>query len=143
MSVEIGEKILKFEAFINDVLKADLGQLETKLDQKNEQLSEFMQLKSFIKTLQDTGMADSGFKTKVDVGNNFFVQAHVENPREILLDVGLGYYVEFSLEDALVLLDVRIKLFQSAVENLRTEIARTNAHIKLILIGISELQGIE
>lgn len=138
---EISKKILQFESFVNDVLRADLGKLSDKLDAKNEELSEFLQLKSVIRTLKRTSSPDTGFKTKVDVGNNFFVQAHVEDPSQILLDVGLGYYVEFTLDDALVLIDVRVKLLESAIKNLRTEIAKTNAHIKVILIGISDLQG--
>ncbi|XP_034941136.1 protein UXT homolog [Chelonus insularis] len=141
MNPTIAKKITQFERFINDVLKADLAKLAQKLDEKNSEVAEFIQLKSFITTLKTTGTSESGFKTKVDLGNNFFIQAHVEDATHILLDVGLGYFVEFSLDEATALIDVRIKLFESQIANLRKEIAKTNAHIKVLIIGINDLRN--
>ncbi|KAI4504011.1 hypothetical protein M0802_000482 [Mischocyttarus mexicanus] len=142
MNPDIQKKILQFEAFINDVLKTDLAKLEEKLNNKNTDMAEFLQLKSIITTLQSNDFNKSGFKTQVDIGNNFYVEAHVEDASNILLDVGLGHYVEFSLEEALVLINVRIKLFEKQIIHIRKQIAKTNAHIKFILIGIRDLQGL-
>lgn len=143
MEPNIQSKILQFESFINDVLRQDLAALEKKLDEKTSEIAEFLQLKSVINTFKDVGAGKDGFKTKVDMGNNFFVQAKVEDASHILLDVGLGHFVEFTLDEAIVVIDVRIKLFERQVENLRKEIARTNAHIKLVLLGIREIQGLD
>ncbi|KOC62009.1 Protein UXT like protein [Habropoda laboriosa] len=143
MNPDIEQKILKFETFVNDVLKTDLAQLEQKLDSKNADVAEFIQLKSTITTLQANEFDKNGFKTQVDVGQNFFIEAHVPDASKILLDVGLGHYVEFSLNDALVIINVRIKLLEKQIANIRKEIAKISAHIKLILLGIMELQGLE
>ncbi|XP_011496738.1 PREDICTED: protein UXT homolog [Ceratosolen solmsi marchali] len=143
MESNIQKKVLQFESFINDVLKQDLAVLEKKLDEINSEIAEFLQLKSVINTIKNIGNKANGFKTKVDMGNNFFIQAEVENASHILLDIGLGYFVEFTLDEALVVIDIRIKLFERQVINLRKEIARTNAHIKVILIGIRDLQGLD
>ncbi|KAJ8665336.1 hypothetical protein QAD02_006998 [Eretmocerus hayati] len=143
MEPNIQRKVFQFETFINDVLKQDLAELEKKLDEKNSEVAEFLQLKSVINTFKDIGADKDGFKTKVDIGNNFFVQAKVDDASHILLDVGLGHFVEFTLDEALSVIDVRVKLFERQISNLRKEIARTNAHIKLILIGIRDLQGIK
>ena len=141
MNPDINEKILKFETFINEVLKEDLAKLQQKIDVKNADVAEFLQLKSTITTLQNNGFDKSGFKTQVDVGQNFFVEAHIPDASTILLDIGLGHYVEFSLHDAVVIINVRIKLLEQQIVHLRKEVAKTNAHIKLILLGIRELQG--
>lgn len=141
MNAEVEKKIAKFERMINDVLKTDLAQLSERLDSKNTDLAEFLQLKSVITTLQSTSLDKAGFKTQVDIGANFFVEAHVENASTLLLDVGLGHFVEFTLEEALVVIDVRAKLFERQIANLRKEVAKTNAHIKLLLLGIGELRG--
>ena len=142
MNPEIQEKVLQFEAYINNVLRSDLAKLEEKLNAKNTDLAEFIQLKGVIKTLKDTEAEKNGFKTKVDLGCNFFVQAQVEDASKILLHVGLDHYVQFTLDEALVVIDVRIKLIEMQIENLRKQVAMTNAHIKLILLGIGELQEI-
>lgn len=137
---EIQEKIVQFEAFINNVLRVDLSKLEEKLNTKNSDLAEFLQLKSVINTWKDTGADKNGFKTKVEMGCGYFVQAAVEDVSKILLHVGLNHFVEFSLDDALVVINVRMKLLENQIENLRKQVALTNAHIKLILLGIGELQ---
>ncbi|XP_011159462.1 protein UXT homolog [Solenopsis invicta] len=139
----IQQKVLQFETFVNNVLKADLAKLAEKLDAKNADVAEFVQLKSVITTFQNTNVEKTGFKTKVDIGNNFFIQAHVPDASKILLDIGLGLYIEFTLDEALVVINVRIKLLEQQIANLRKAIARTNAHIKLILIAIRDLQGIK
>lgn len=143
MDPQIQRKVLEFETFVNDVLKADLAKLAEKLDAKNADIAEFLQLKSVITTFQNTNVEKTGFKTKVDIGSNFFIQAHVPDASKILLDVGLGNYIEFTLDEALVIINVRIKLFEQQITNLRKAIARTNAHIKLILIAIRDLQGMK
>lgn len=141
MDPSISKKVLEFEAFINEVLKSDLAKYADKLDEKNAEISEFIQLKSVITTMKNTGTSDNGFKTKIDIGNNFFVQAQVDDASTILLDIGLGYFVEFKLDEALAIINIRVKLLELQIKNLRNEIARTNAHIKLLLIGIRDLQG--
>lgn len=141
MNPDIQQKIVKFETFVNDVLREDLSKLEQKLDAKNADVAEFLQLKSIITTLQSNDFEKNGFKTQVDIGQNFFIEAHVPDASTILLDVGLGHYVEFSLNDALVIINVRVKLLEGQIAHFRKEIAKTNAHIKLVLLGIKELQG--
>ncbi|XP_031847988.1 uxt prefoldin-like subunit [Nomia melanderi] len=141
MNPDIQQKILKFETFVNDVLKEDLAKIEKKLDFKNAEVTEFLQLKSIITAIQSNGFDESGFKTQVNVGQNFFIEAHVPDASMILLDVGLGNFVEFTLQDALAVINVRIKLLQQQIAHFRKEAAKTQAHIKLILLGIRELQG--
>lgn len=143
MDPDTQKKILEFESFVDNVLKADLAQLAAKLDSKNADVAEFLQLKSIITTFQNTEIEKTGFKTQVDIGNSFFMQAQVTDASKILLNVGLGHYVEFTLDEALVVINVRIKLLGGQIANLRRAIARTNAHIKLILLFIRDLEGIK
>lgn len=143
MDSHVQQKVLLFESFLNDVLKEDLAALAKKLDIKNADVAEFLQLKSVITTFQNTNVKETGFKTKVDIGNNFFIQAHVTDSSKILLDVGLAHYVEFTLDEALIVINIRIKLLEQQIANLRKAIAKTNAHIKLMLLVIGKMQGIE
>jgi len=143
MDPRVQQKILQLETFVNEVLKQDLAELAKKLDAKNTDVAEFLQLKSLITMFQSTNIEQTGFKTQLDIGNSFFIQACVTDVSKILLDVGLGHYVEFTLDEAVVVLDVRIKLLERQISKLRKAIARTNAHIKLMLLGIREMQGLE
>ncbi|XP_046434044.1 protein UXT-like isoform X3 [Neodiprion fabricii] len=140
----IAKKVVQFETYVNEVLREDLRKLESKLNEKNVETAEYLQLKSTISALQSMpSEANNGFKTKLDMGNNFYVQAVIEDSSMILLDVGLGHFVEFTLDEAVVVINLRLKLLDRQVKNLREESAKTKAHIKLILMSIMELQGMK
>lgn len=139
----VKSKISRFESFINDVLKQDLAKLSERLDQINTEACEFLQLRSYIVTLRASDDLRCNFKTQLDLGNRCYMEAKVEEPACIYLDIGLGHFVELTLEDALAVVEVRLKLFKRQTDNLRMEIAKTNAHVKLLLLGIRDLQGLE
>lgn len=143
MDPYIVKKVQQFESFVNDVLKEDLKKLENKLDEKNAEMAEFHQLKSMITAIKTIGSESGSFKTKLDIGNNFYVQARVDDVSNILLDVGLGYFVEFTMDEAVIVINVRLKLIERQMKNIRKETARTKAHIKLILMSIRELQNVK
>lgn len=143
MDKRLQQKILKFENFINETLKGDLAAYEKKLDTKTSDVAEFIQLRTMINTLKSMKADEKGFKTKLDLGNSIFVQAKVDDASTILLNAGLGHFVELSLEEALHIIDIRIKLLEKQIEHLRKQIAQTKAHIKLTLLALQELQNVQ
>ncbi|XP_078033114.1 uxt prefoldin-like subunit [Augochlora pura] len=143
MNPDIQQKILLYETIVNDVLKDDLASLEQKLDSKNAEIAEFIQLKCVITTLQDNEFDKNGFKTQVNVGQNFYIEAHVPDASMLLLDIGLGHYLEFTLDQALVVINARIRLLEEQIALYRKDIAKAKAHIKLILLLLRELQDIK
>lgn len=143
MDSTVQRKLLQYETFLNDVLKNDLVKLEKKFNDKVTEIAEFQQLKGVIKCLQSLNAEKDGFKTKVDLGNNFYIQAKVEDASNILFDVGLGHFVKLNLYEAYEIIDLRVTQLQKQVEYLNNEISKTNAHIKFILIGMRDLQGLD
>lgn len=138
--VNVAETVTKYENFINDVLKEDLRQLELRLQRVNAEISDLIQQKHTLKVITDKKMHPNGFKTQVNLGCNFFMEASVPDTSNLLLNIGLNHYLEFTIEEANKYLDVRIKAFERKAEELQTKSAETKAHIKLMLMGISELQ---
>lgn len=138
-----GSKILQYEAVINSVLRIDLASLEKKLEEKYVEQAEFVQLKSVISTLKSLNLNEEGFKTQVDLGNSFLIQANVEDASHMLLDIGLGHFLEVNLDEAVSVIDVRSKLLGRQIDNLKEAVASTNAYIRLIQLGIRELQGLD
>lgn len=136
----IDENILKYESFINDVLKEDLRQLEIRLQRVNAEISDLIQQKHTLKVITDKKVHPDGFKTQVNVGCNFFMEASVPDTSTLLINVGLNHFLEFSIEEANKYLDVRIKAFESKADELHHKAAETKAHIKLMLFKIGELQ---
>ncbi|XP_053613483.1 protein UXT homolog [Plodia interpunctella] len=139
--LNIDESIAKYEHYINDVLKADLQVLHKKLQQVNAEISDLIQQKHTLKVITDKKMHPDGFKTQVNLGCNFFMEAAVHETSTLLMNVGLNHYLEFSLDEAHKYLDVRIKAFEEKAEELQNKGAETKAHIKMMLFGIAELQN--
>ncbi|CAK1583402.1 unnamed protein product [Parnassius mnemosyne] len=138
---DIDETIVKYENFINDVLKEDLRQLDLRLQQINAEISDLIQQRHALKVITDKNVHPNGFKTQVNLGCNFFMEASVPDTSSLLMNIGLNHFVEFSVDEANKYLDVRIKAFESKSEELRNKSAETKAHIKLMLFGIGELQN--
>ncbi|KAE8748707.1 hypothetical protein FOCC_FOCC004510 [Frankliniella occidentalis] len=138
----ISEKILKFETFVNDVLKGDLRRHENHLDQVNREIAEYVELRSMITTIEEADFGPDGFKTKVDVGCNFYMQANVVQPNKLFVDIGLGNYVELTTKEALKFCEMRISLLTNKVKVIQRECAKTKGHIKLVLHGICELSNL-
>ncbi|KAG8298193.1 hypothetical protein J6590_020862 [Homalodisca vitripennis] len=143
MEISIPQKVLKYEAFINDVLKEQLKKTAEDLDRTYGEIAEFIQLENLIQTIEENGLSKDGLKTQVDIGCNFYMQACVPDTSKILIDIGLGYFVEYTLNEALIVIKRRINLLNRKVDILRDQSANTKAHIKLVLHGIQELQNIK
>ena len=141
MDLGISEKILRYERFINDVLKEDLKKVHTRYEQMNSEIAEYIQLKNFIQSISDVGPPSGGLKTKMDIGCSFYIQANISDTSTILVAVGLGHYVELTMEEALRFVDKRVNLLTLQVEKLKKDSAKTKAMIKLVLGGLQKLQS--
>lgn len=138
----VDEKILKYESFVNDVLKEDLRIVHDKYDRTNREIGEWLQLKRTINGLKDV-RTEEGFKTKTDVGTDVYVQVVVPDPSKILVDVGSGVYVEYTEQEALRFIDKRLELLEKQVAIVKKDSAKIKSRIKLVLHGIRELSNIK
>ncbi|XP_035449373.2 protein UXT [Spodoptera frugiperda] len=137
---KVEETIFKYETFINDVLREDLRRVQIRLEKINTETSDLIQEKHTIKVITDKKMHPDGFKTQVNIGCNFFMEAAVRDTSTLLMNLGLNTYLEFTLEEANKYLDVRIKAFEEMATALQDKAAKIRAHIKMMLIGIGQLQ---
>lgn len=128
--------ITQIEAFINDVLKEDLKQLELHLNQFNEEIMEYVQLKNTVQTFGDH-MPD-GYKTQLNIGSNIFMQARVKQMDKILVNVGKEVYLEMDMQEAIRYSDMRVKILTKQADVVREESIKKRTQIKMALIAMSE-----
>lgn len=129
-------RITQIEAFINDVLKEDLKQLELHLNQFNEEIMEYVQLKNTVQTFGDH-MPD-GYKTQLNIGSNIFMQARVKQMDKILVNVGKEVYLEMDMQEAIRYSDMRVKILTKQADVVREESIKKRTQIKMALIAMSE-----
>ncbi|KAF7695686.1 protein UXT [Silurus meridionalis] len=137
----IHEKVLQYESFINDVLKRDLQKVLEQRDGVYEKISQYLQLKNTIKSIQETGSKE--LKTDVDLGCNFYVQAHVPDTSRIFVAVGYGFFLELTLSEALTFIEKKTGQLTEYSDVLSKDAAKIKAHIRMVLEGLRELQGLK
>ncbi len=134
----LSEKVKKYEDFINNNLKEDLRKVHEQRDKLYSMIADYLQLKS---TIEKTKIFEGGkMRTQVDLGCNFYCQAEVKDTRMILVAVGYGFFVEFTLDEAAKFIDKKVEHLTKQAEGLTKDSSKIKAHIKVALQGLSELQ---
>ncbi|XP_040921764.1 protein UXT [Toxotes jaculatrix] len=139
-NANVDPKVLQYENFINEVLKRDLQKVLEQRDSVYEKISQYLQLKNTIQTLQDSGSQQ--LKTDVDLGCNFYVQAEVEDASRIFVAVGYGFFVEMDHDEALRFIEKKTSQLTAFTEQLTKDSAKIKANIRMVLEGLRELQGL-
>ncbi|XP_065509360.1 protein UXT [Caloenas nicobarica] len=134
------EKTRRYEAFVDGALRPDLRRVQDQRDAVFQQQSQVLQLRAALERLQ---AAPSPLRTQVDLGCNFFVTAEVPCPQLLFLSLGCGFVAELTLPEASRHLERREKLLQRLSESLTRDGAKIRAHIRLVLEGLRELQGLQ
>ena len=81
----------------------------------------------------------TSLKTMVNVGRDFYVQAHVPDTSSLYVDVGLGFHAQMTLDEAGAFAASREAALNEKVEALSARAARLKAHIKLVVGAIDEV----
>uniref|UniRef100_A0A3Q3WUZ8 Protein UXT n=1 Tax=Mola mola TaxID=94237 RepID=A0A3Q3WUZ8_MOLML len=139
-NANVEQKVLQYEQFINEVLRRDLQKVLEQRDSVYEKISQHLQLKNTILSLQESGSRQ--LKTDVDLGCNFFVQAEVEDSSRIFVAIGYGFFVEMTYEEALQFIEKKTSQLTAFAELLTKDSAKIKANIRMVLEGLRELQGL-
>ncbi|XP_065219777.1 protein UXT [Planococcus citri] len=132
-------EIEKYETYINEVLKSDLNKICSQLDEVNTDIAEYQSLQKTINLLQEFKDKNQVYKTMMDIGCNFFMETRVNDLSHILLDIGQGCYLEFTLVEALKFLENKLKFLTNRQDSLHEKSAKIKAHIKLMLLYVNQL----
>ncbi|KAL6036998.1 hypothetical protein STEG23_033532, partial [Scotinomys teguina] len=127
----VGEKVLRYEAFISDVLQRDLQKVLDHRDKVYEQLSIYLQLRKIIERLQETNHSD--LYMQVDLGCNFFVDTVVSDTSHIYVALGYGFFLELTLAEALKFIDRKSSLLTELSKSLTKDSVNIKAHIHMML----------
>ncbi|XP_045912316.1 protein UXT-like isoform X1 [Micropterus dolomieu] len=139
-NANVDQKVLQYENFINEVLKTDLQKVLDQRDSVYEKISQYLQLKNTIQSLQESG--SQRLKTDVDLGCNFYVQAEVEDASRIFVAVGYGFFVEMTHDEALRFIEKKTSQLTAFTEQLTKDASKIKANIRMVLEGLRELQGL-
>ncbi|KAI8645810.1 hypothetical protein BD408DRAFT_381472 [Parasitella parasitica] len=112
---DLGGLIKKYDEFISMKLKPSLKKELDERDLIFNNISEYQKLNMQIETIQDNKLNE--LKTMVDLGSQFFVQAHVPDTKYIYINVGFGFHVQFTLDEAKKFIEKKVAHLQGTYQN--------------------------
>ena len=77
-----------------------------------------------------------------DIGSNVLMQAEVPDTSTIFVDVGLGFFAEADLNQAILILKPRKELLKQKQEHDMKAVANIEAHIQLVEEGLEAFQSL-
>ena len=140
---DITDKVAQYETFLNETLRTDLKSTLTLRDKIYQEQAEYLALRNSINAIKLAELVPGEpLKTKVDLGCNFYCQARVPDPTKIFVSVGLGFFVELTLDEALEFISKKDGELGKEADKLTSDCAKLKANIKLVIGGLQELQHI-
>lgn len=143
MTEKISSKIVEYERFLNERLRTDLRSVLERKDAVCSDIAEYTQLKTTIQHLinkQGSPQKNEPLKTMIDLGCNFYAKARVQDFSRIIVAIGLGFYLEMQLDEAVTFIDKKVASLTKDAEQLSEQASQINARIKMVLGALHELQ---
>ncbi|OUC44541.1 prefoldin subunit [Trichinella nativa] len=137
MEVEMS-RVHAIEKFINERLKPDLREQQEKHQRILDDICEYQLLLQSIAVIKSLRPLKK-LKMKVNLGLGFFAQAVVNDPNHIFIDVGCGTFVEFTLDEADVIINERLQLLKMLSKKQLAVIGSIKAHISLLVYMVELL----
>ncbi|KAG1469374.1 hypothetical protein G6F56_003294 [Rhizopus delemar] len=78
-------------------------------------------------------------KLMTDLGSQFYAQAHIPDTTYIYVNVGFGFHIQFTLDEAKKFIKKKEEQLQKQAEKHSNEADKIRAHIKMTLEAISEI----
>jgi len=110
--------------------------LETR-DKVYENLAKYLELRNNILMLKENNVTE--IKTLINLGSEFYVHAVVPKISTIFVNIGLGFHIEFTHEEALKYINQIEQQLNEQTKELTNKASKIKSKIKLILNGIQRL----
>eukprot|EP01125_Pyxidicula_operculata_P007953 TRINITY_DN2681_c1_g1_i8.p1 TRINITY_DN2681_c1_g1~~TRINITY_DN2681_c1_g1_i8.p1 ORF type:complete len:151 (-),score=12.14 TRINITY_DN2681_c1_g1_i8:18-470(-) len=134
------KKILEFESFLNEKLKKDLDKVLERRDHVYDEIAKYLEVKSAVVRMKES--QEKSLKTLVNLGHEFFVQAKVPDASRIIIEVGLGFYVEYALDEALAFLDMKEEQLNSKADKFTEASLAIKAQMNIMLHLLTQLMNL-
>jgi prefoldin alpha subunit len=137
---DLRAKIDRYERFLDETLRVKLQQVYAQRAEIVKEIEAYEKLGSTLKTIQSEKMKSA--KASVNIGCDIYMQAIIPDASMVTIDVGLGFFVEMTVDEGITFVDKKVALLQRAVDTKTTEAAEVSSQIDVVLEGIRELLNV-
>ncbi|XP_010477834.1 PREDICTED: protein UXT homolog [Camelina sativa] len=125
------------EEIIDKGLKQKLVHATTSRDKIFEEQKVLSDLRNNLETLEKNDV--NSLKTMVNLGSEVYMQAEVPDTRHIFMDIGLGFYVELTRQEALEHISQREERIKKQLGEFTAVITQIKGRIKLAHYQIQQI----
>ncbi|XP_059471200.1 protein UXT homolog isoform X2 [Neocloeon triangulifer] len=119
--------------------KEDLKIAYERREKMKQELVDYTELKHTVELMIDNkDIKENGLQTSVNLGCDFYVDAVVKKPDRILVSLGLDLFMEYTLSDALMVVNAKLKVLEHQIEYMTSQIAQIESHITLATMTLGQ-----
>lgn len=136
-------KLTKYETFLNERLRFDLEKVNDERERVCSERAEYLQLCSALEKIQQNELPVKDLKTMVDLGSHFYAHARIPDASRVMVAVGLEFYLELTLPEAVEFVNKKVGFLNDRVKELTDQAAYISAKIKLVMEALKEIQFLD
>jgi len=129
--------VQRYQQFIETKLKVHLKQTLDQRDAVYTKLAQYVELSKNLTLIKSSSL--SKLKTQVNIGSDFYLQAVIPDCSLVTVEIGLGFFVELQLDEAISFISDKQQQLEKQVESYSKKAAVISSQIKMIYEGIAEL----
>ncbi|KAI9008093.1 Prefoldin subunit-domain-containing protein [Gaertneriomyces semiglobifer] len=141
LSLEREAQVRRYEDFVNHQLRVDLQNTLARRDKVFHTIAEYLKLRNQIELIKSQHVNE--LKTMMDIGCEFFMQAKIPDTSKVVINLGAGYHVEMTLDEAIQFINEKGKRLTEAAERHTDLASNIKANIKVVLTAIEEILLLE
>lgn len=132
MSDPLQNKVAEYSAFITNTLQPKLQLAVNDREETEAEICEYALLRNKLQMMEAESDGSAGaiqpINTLVDISHQtIYCNATISNPRTVYVHTGMGFHVEFTIEEAIAFIDERIMFLQNDILKHRVEVAMSIA----------------
>ncbi|GMR47645.1 hypothetical protein PMAYCL1PPCAC_17840 [Pristionchus mayeri] len=131
----------KFECYVRERLLPDKLNAQKAVDELVTEMREYQSLLVTIDTIVDNELRE--METRVNMGNNMFMTANVEDTSRVIVKMLDGLFVSLPIERAREFIPKRIEILQTRISHLEIKMCEIQATIDKMLASINQFQSIQ
>lgn len=146
--------IFKFTHVVERRMKPTLDAAITRRDNALYRLAELQQCQNALDVVQlsmkhpspnmvatHPGEEPVFMEARVNIGEEFYMQAHVFKPQPLVVDVGFGFFVEMSIQEATMFYQRKTDYLQQIVAAQSKQINEVRANLEQVMSNLSNLKS--
>jgi prefoldin alpha subunit len=123
----VNEKLDEYSLFVSETLKPNLNKALRAQDESQNELDEFVALQNGLLVLEERMVS---LTLKADLGHErVYCKAEVHDGPQLFVDVGFGFHVELTRDEAACFIQRRINHLSAKLEQRQLKVRKMAEHL--------------